>query len=40
MDTVYKRVADHFSFLIDLEASREQVLHGFKRLEQWFLNWV
>ena len=29
-----KRVADHFSFLIDLEASKEQVLLGVKRLEQ------
>ena len=38
--TVYKRVAEHFSFLIDLEVSREQVLHGVKRLEQWFLHWV
>jgi len=32
--TVYKRVADHFSFLIHLEACREQVLHGVKRLEE------
>jgi len=32
--TVVKRVANHFSFLIHLEASREQVLRGVKRLEQ------
>jgi len=31
--TVYKPVAEHLSFLIDLEASREYVLHGAKRLE-------
>ena len=33
---MFKRVADHFSFLLDLEASREQILHGVKRLEQQY----
>ena len=31
---VYRSVADNFSFLIDLQATREQILYGVKRLEQ------
>jgi hypothetical protein len=31
---MYRSVAENFSFLIDLQATREHIRHGVKRLEQ------